>query len=51
VYDVWRGHQGFAQRSLLVIDRDRAIRCRWATGDASALPDLDAAIAALKEPM
>ncbi len=48
-YDVWRGHQGVAKRSVFVIDRDRTIRYRWVTDDATVLPDFDAAIAALRE--
>lgn len=47
-YDVWRGHQGVAKRSVFVIDRDRTIHYRWVTDDATVLPDFDAAIAALK---
>ena len=46
-YDVWRGHQGVAKRSLFLIDRDGTIRYRWVTDDALVLPDYDAAIAAL----
>ena len=46
-YDVWRGHQGVAKRSLFVIDRDGVIRYRWVTDDAFVLPDYDAAIATL----
>jgi peroxiredoxin len=48
-YDVWRGHQGVAKRSVFVIDRDRTIRYRWVTDDATVLPDFDAAIAVLRE--
>ena len=47
-YDVWRGHEGLAKRSLFVIDRDGFIRYRWATDDALMLPDFDEAIAALR---
>ena len=47
-YDVWRGHQGVAKRSLFVIDRDGVIRYRWVTDDAFVLPDYDAAIEALR---
>jgi len=46
-YDVWRGHEGLAKRSVFVIDRDGIIRYRWMTDDALVLPDLDAAIAVL----
>jgi peroxiredoxin len=28
-YDVWRGHEGLAKRSLFVIDRDGIIRWRF----------------------
>jgi peroxiredoxin len=48
-YDVWRGHQGVAKRSVFVIDRDGTIRYRWATDDATVLPDFDEAIRALRE--
>lgn len=40
-YDVWRGHEGLAKRSLFVIDRQGIIRYRWVTDDALVLPDLD----------
>jgi peroxiredoxin len=48
-YDVWRGHQGVAKRSVFVIDRDGTIRYRWVTDDATVLPDFDEAIRALRE--
>lgn len=48
-YDVWRGHQGVAKRSVFVIDRQGVIRYRWVTDDAFVLPDFDAAIAALRQ--
>ena len=48
LYDVWRGHQGVANRSLFVIDRQGIIRYRWVTDDAFVLPDYDAAIEALR---
>jgi glutaredoxin-dependent peroxiredoxin len=48
-YDVWRGHQGVAKRSVFVIDRDGTIRYRWVTDDATVLPDFDEAIRTLKE--
>lgn len=47
-YDVWRGHQGVAKRSLFVIDRQGIIRYRWVTDDATVFPDYDAATAALR---
>jgi glutaredoxin-dependent peroxiredoxin len=46
-YDVWKGHDGVAKRSLFVIDRDGVVRYRWVTDDAEVLPDFDAAIEAL----
>jgi glutaredoxin-dependent peroxiredoxin len=30
-YDVWKGHEGVAKRSLFVIDRRGIIRYRWVT--------------------
>jgi peroxiredoxin len=48
-YDVWRGHQGVAKRSVFVIDRQGIIRYRWVTDDARVLPDFDAAIAVLQQ--
>ena len=50
-YDVWRGHQGVAKRSVFVIDRQGLIRYRWVTDDALVLPDFDAAIAVLQQPI
>jgi peroxiredoxin len=40
-YDVWKGHEGLAKRSLFVVDREGIIRYRWVTDDALVLPDLD----------
>jgi glutaredoxin-dependent peroxiredoxin len=48
-YDVWRGHENLAKRSLFVIDRDGIIRWAWVTEDALVMPDFDGAIAALRE--
>ena len=48
-YDVWRGHQGVAKRSVFVIDRQGMVRYRWVTDDALVLPDFDAAIAVLPQ--
>jgi glutaredoxin-dependent peroxiredoxin len=48
-YDVWRGHQGVAKRSVFVIDRQGIIRYRWVTDDALVLPDFDAAIGVLRQ--
>ena len=47
-YDVWRGHEGVAKRSVFVIDRGGIIRYRWVSDDALVLPDFDAAIEALR---
>lgn len=47
-YDVWKGHEGLAKRSVFVIDRDGVIRYRWSTDDALVLPDLNEPIAALE---
>lgn len=47
-YEVWRGHQGVAKRSVFVIGRDRTIRYRWSTDDATILPDFDAAVAVVR---
>jgi len=46
-YDVWRGHQGVAKRSVFVLDRDGIIRYRWVTDDALVMPDYGAAVACL----
>ena len=46
-YHSWKGHSGLAKRSVFVIDRDRRIRHRWVTPDATTLPDLDEAVAVL----
>jgi peroxiredoxin len=48
-YDVWRGHQGVAKRSVFVIDQQGIVRYRWVTDDAAVLPDLSAVLAALEE--
>ena len=47
-YDVWRGHEGLAKRSLFVVDRDGSIRFAWVTEDALVMPDFDGAIEALR---
>jgi glutaredoxin-dependent peroxiredoxin len=49
-YDVWKGHAGLAKRAVFVIDPSGTIRYRWVTDDALVLPDLDAVVAALREP-
>src|SRR5712691_13199175 len=48
-YDVWRGHQGIAKRSVFLIDRQGIVRYRWVTADALVLPDFDAATAVLRQ--
>jgi peroxiredoxin len=47
-YDVWKGHDGVAKRSVFAIDRNGVIRYRWVTDDALVLPDLDEAIDVLR---
>lgn len=47
-YDVWKGHEGLAKRSLFVVDRDGLIRYRWVTDDALDLPALDEPIEVLR---
>jgi peroxiredoxin len=48
-YDVWRGHQGVAKRSLFVIDQSGTIRFVWITENALVMPDFEGAIAVLRE--
>lgn len=48
-YDVWRGHEGLAKRSVFVIDRDGIVQYRWVTDDALVLPDLDQGLEVLAE--
>jgi peroxiredoxin len=48
-YDVWRGQQGVAKRSVFVIDQQGIIRYRWVTDDAMVLPDFDAVIEVLRQ--
>jgi glutaredoxin-dependent peroxiredoxin len=38
-YDVWKGHDGVAKRSVFVVDTDATIRYRWVTDDAEQVPD------------
>ena len=47
-YDVWKGHEGLAKRSVFVIDREGIIRYRWSTDDALVLPDLNEPIRVLE---
>jgi peroxiredoxin len=46
-YDVWKGHEGLAKRSVFVVDRAGTLRYRWVTDDALVLPDLNEAVAVL----
>ena len=46
-YDVWKGHEGLAKRSVFVVDADGVIRYRWVTDDAMEVPDFAEAIAVL----
>lgn len=47
-YDVWKGHEGVAKRSLFVIDTAGVVRYAWATDDATQLPDFTEAVAAVR---
>jgi len=38
-YDVWKGHDGLAKRSVFVVDQGGAVRYRWVTDDAEQVPD------------
>ena len=49
-YDVWKGHDGVAKRSLFLIDPTGIVRYRWVTEDAEVLPDLDDVLRVIKEP-
>ena len=48
-YDVWKGHEGLAKRSVFVIDAQRRVRYRWVTEDALVAPDLAEVIAVLAD--
>ena len=48
-YDSWKGHDGIAQRSVFVIDREGVVRYKWATEDALQLPDLGEAVAVVAQ--
>jgi glutaredoxin-dependent peroxiredoxin len=48
-YDVWKGHDGLAKRSVFVIDRAGRIRYRWVTDDAAVQPDFDAVVDSLRD--
>lgn len=43
-YDIWKGHEGLAKRSLFVIDTDGVVGYSWATDDATVLPDFAEAV-------
>lgn len=48
-YNEWKGHRGLAKRSVFVIDGDGVVCYRWVTDDALELPDLEEAVAVLRE--
>jgi peroxiredoxin len=43
-YDVWKGHDGLAKRSVFVVDQDGAVRYRWVTDNAEQVPDYSEAV-------
>ena len=43
-YDIWKGHEGLAKRSLFVIDSAGVVRYAWSTDDAAVLPDFEEAV-------
>lgn len=47
-YEVWKGHQRVAKRSVFVVDENNRIRYRWVTDDALLVPDLEGAIAVIE---
>lgn len=47
-YDVWKGHEGLAKRSVFLIDTDGVVRYRWVTDNAEEVPDFSHAIEALR---
>lgn len=47
-YDVWKGHDGLAKRSVFVVDRDGVVRYRWLTDDAEQVPDYSEAVDAIR---
>jgi glutaredoxin-dependent peroxiredoxin len=52
-YDVWKGHEGLAKRSVFVLDGEGTVRYRWVTDDAAVQPDFDEVVraaAALRPP-
>ena len=48
-YDVWKGHQGVAKRSVFIVDRDGIVRYRWVTEDALVQPAYDEMLATLRQ--
>lgn len=47
-YDVWKGHEGLAKRSVFVVDTDGVTRYRWVTDDAAVVPDFAPAIEVMR---
>ncbi len=47
-YDVWKGHEGLAKRSVFVIDTEQVVRYAWVTDDAAVLPDYEEAVAVMR---
>ena len=47
-YEVWKGHQKVAKRSVFIVDRNNRIRYRWVTDDALLEPNLEEAIAVVE---
>lgn len=47
-YDVWKGHQGLAKRSVFLVDEDGVVRYRWVTDNAEQVPDLGEAVDVLR---
>lgn len=47
-YEVWKGHDGLAKRSIFVLDREQVVRYRWVTDDALVHPDLGAVTSAVE---
>ncbi|MGH3328140.1 MAG: redoxin domain-containing protein [Streptomycetales bacterium] len=47
-YDVWKGHEGVAKRSVFVVDTDGVVRYRWVTDDAMETPDFGSAVDVLR---
>lgn len=48
-YDVWKGHEGVAKRSVFLVDREGIICYKWATDDAYEVPDFTAAVDVLRD--